>query len=256
WTLLLTVLIGNTVFSVTAILTVFMAGLALGSRLSGRTIDQKPVPLIRLYAGLEAAIGLYNLALPWLLKSVDPLFGFAYSTAYQSPLVLSGVRLLICALLLIVPATLMGATLPVLVRYYTERIANAGTQAGRVYSANTLGAALGSYRPRRYTVRLTTLAWAQGLIGLASLALVPAFGRLPLFIAQLVIRHADSFASVQILEFLLTFGLMLVPTTLLGMTFPVASKLYARSDALVGSDVSAVYAVNTAGGIAGSLIAG
>ena len=119
-----------------------------------------------------------------------------------------------------------------------------------------LGASLGSYWTRRYTVRLTTLAWAQGLIGLASLALVPAFGRLPLFIAQLVIRHADSFASVQILEFLLTFGLMLVPTTLLGMTFPVASKLYARSDALVGSDVSAVYAVNTAGGIAGSLIAG
>ncbi|PYS36030.1 MAG: hypothetical protein DMG14_25640 [Acidobacteria bacterium] len=52
WTRLLTVLIGNTVFSVTAILTVFMAGLALGSRLSGRTIDQKPVSLIRLYAGL------------------------------------------------------------------------------------------------------------------------------------------------------------------------------------------------------------
>ena len=75
---------------------------------------------------------------------MDPLFGFAYSTAYQSPLVLSGVRLLICALLLIVPATLMGATLPVLVRYYTERIANAGTQAGRVYSANTLGAAVGT----------------------------------------------------------------------------------------------------------------
>jgi spermidine synthase len=84
-----------------------------------------------LYAGLEAAIGLYNLALPWLLKSVDPLFGFAYSSAYQSPPALAGIRLLICGLLLIVPATLMGATLPVLVRYYTERIANAGTQAGR-----------------------------------------------------------------------------------------------------------------------------
>src|SRR5689334_14172269 len=113
WTRLFTVIIGNTVFSVSAILTVFMAGLAVGSRLAGRTIDRKRVPLIRLYAGLEAAIGLYNLALPWLLKLVDPLFRFAYSNAYQSPLVLAVSRLVICGFLLIVPAMLMGATLPV-----------------------------------------------------------------------------------------------------------------------------------------------
>src|SRR5262245_24001533 len=84
WTRLFTVVIGNTVFSVSAVLTVFMAGLALGSRLAGRAIDQRSIPLVRLYAALEAAIGLYNVVLPWLLRSVDPLFGFVYSTAYQS----------------------------------------------------------------------------------------------------------------------------------------------------------------------------
>jgi tetratricopeptide (TPR) repeat protein len=49
---------------------------------------------------------------------------------------------------------------------------------------------------------------------------------------------------------------MLVPTTLLGMTFPIAAKLYARTDSLLGTDVSAVYAFNTLGGILGSLTAG
>jgi spermidine synthase len=367
WTRLFTVVIGNTVFSVSVILMVFMAGLALGSRVAGRTIDRNPVPLIRSYAVLEAAIGLYNLALPWLLKLADPIFRFAYSSGYQSPPVLACARLAICGFLLIVPATLMGATLPVLVRYYTEKVANAGRQAGRVYSVNTLGAALGaaaagfllipfigvtstlgaaallnlsiaaaawlisrrhevysealtelpeppaegrrivllaaffsgaaalinevgwtrvlslvlgpttyaftlmlcamitglglgaalgSYWVRRSIIRLTTLAWAQGCIAFASVALIPVFGRLPLFIGKLVIRHADSFSSLQMLEFLLIFGLMLVPTTILGMTFPMASRLHARSDSLVGTEVSAVYSVNTAGGIVGSLIAG
>src|SRR5204863_7073822 len=43
---------------------------------------------------------------------------------------------------------------------------------------------------------------------------------------------------------------------LLGMTFPVACRLYTKSDSLLGTEVSAVYAFNTAGGIVGSLITG
>lgn len=363
WTRLFTVVIGNTVFSVSAILTVFMTGLAFGSRLAGRIIDTRPLPLVRTYAALEAAIGLYNLALPLLLRAVDPLFGLLYSSAYQSFALLAAARLAIAFALLIAPATLMGATLPVLVRFYVDNIDNVGAQAGRVYSANTLGAALGtvaagfvlvpfmgvmfalvfaavlnlgialvawhsgtvsdplppgivpvtagprivlvamflsgvaalinevawtrvlglvlgpttyaftlmlcsmiaglglgaaigSVLTRRCGVRVSTFACVQAGIGLASLALVPAFGRLPLWIGGLVMRYVESFASIQILEFLLMFGLMLTPTTLLGMTFPIASKLYARSDSLLGTEVSAVYAFNTLGGIVGSLAAG
>jgi spermidine synthase len=43
WTRLFIVVIGNTVFSVSAILTVFMAGLALGSRLTGKVVDRRRV---------------------------------------------------------------------------------------------------------------------------------------------------------------------------------------------------------------------
>ena len=38
----------------------------------------------------------------------------------------------------------MGATLPILIRYYTDRASSAGASAGRVYSFNTLGAAVGT----------------------------------------------------------------------------------------------------------------
>ena len=66
WTRLFTVVIGNTVFSVSAILSVFMAGLALGSRLGGRLADRRPIPLTRAYALLEAGIAIFNLFLPFL----------------------------------------------------------------------------------------------------------------------------------------------------------------------------------------------
>lgn len=88
WTRLFTVIIGNTVFSVSAILTVFMAGLALGSRVAGRLLDRKPIPLVRAYAVLEAGISIYNILLPLFLKAADPLFGAAYSSGYQSFVVL------------------------------------------------------------------------------------------------------------------------------------------------------------------------
>src|SRR5262245_12536110 len=144
WTRLLTVVIGNTIFSVTAVLTVMMAGLALGSRIAGRIIDRKSIPMIRTYAAIEGAIGLYNLALPWILRAADPLFASVYSNAYQSPRILAAARLGISCFLLILPATLMGATLPLLIRYYTKKVVSAGVHAGRVYSFNALGAAIGT----------------------------------------------------------------------------------------------------------------
>jgi len=363
WTRLFIVVIGNTVFSVSAILTVFMAGLAIGSRIAGRIIDQRPLPLIQTYAALEAGIAVYNLALPLLLRAFDPLFGTLYASAYQSFLLVTLGRVFIAVVLLIVPATLMGATLPILIRYYVAEIAAVGEEAGRVYTANTwgaaagtllagfvfvpylgvilslflavgvnlaisvaawlfsrtadapsiarldspkagpgivlvamllsgfaalmdevawtrvlglvagpttyaftlmlasmiaglgIGAALGSRLARR-NVTISTLAWVEIVISLASVAILPAFGELPLWIGRIVTRYVEHFDIIQGIEFLIFFGLMLVPATFLGMTFPIASRLYAKSDSLLGSEVSAVYAFNTFGGILGSLAAG
>src|SRR5438876_63484 len=75
WTRLFTVVIGNTVFSVSAVLSVFMGGLALGSRLAGGFLDRRPIPLVRTYAVLEGGVGVYNLLLPLFLKAADPVSG-------------------------------------------------------------------------------------------------------------------------------------------------------------------------------------
>ncbi len=51
-------------------------------------------------------------------------------------------------------------------------------------------------------------------------------------------------------------GLLLVPTLLMGATFPVVSRLVTPSARQVGDHVGRAYALNTAGGIAGLLAAG
>ena len=46
WTRLLTRVMGNTHYSIATVLTIFMAGLALGSYLGGRWIDGKKMPCL------------------------------------------------------------------------------------------------------------------------------------------------------------------------------------------------------------------
>ncbi len=77
WMKMLTLVIGNAVFSVTTVLTAFMGGLALGSFLAGRQVDQIKNPL-KTYGLLEGGIGLYALLLPLLIAGTEPLFRFVY----------------------------------------------------------------------------------------------------------------------------------------------------------------------------------
>src|SRR2546422_2552110 len=73
WTRMLHLLFGDTVLAVSTVLASFMAGLALGSFWIGRDIDRRP-HVLRLYAGLEAGIGLSAVALPVALQALTPLY--------------------------------------------------------------------------------------------------------------------------------------------------------------------------------------
>ena len=70
WMRLLRLVMGNTVYSVSTVLTAFMGGLALGSYVAGRLIDRYRRPL-RIYGILEAGIGLYCLILPVLIAGAE-----------------------------------------------------------------------------------------------------------------------------------------------------------------------------------------
>lgn len=145
WLRMMDHVIGSAPFAVAALLTVFMGGLALGSYLAGKMIDRlaNRGKLLALYGKIEIAIGLYALVLPFLVAAIKPLFVLAYAHLWPHPWLYSVITFAGCLLLLIVPTTLMGTTLPILCRYYVTRMETLGTRSGRLYSLNTIGAAVG-----------------------------------------------------------------------------------------------------------------
>jgi len=144
WTRLLTVILGNTVFAVSTVLTGFMAGLALGSLFGGRLIDRNRRPLL-VYALLEIAIGLLGLLLWAVLNQTGPVYVWIHTSLSAHPLLLYVARYVFSFCLLAIPTTLMGATLPVLSKFVVDSEWGVGLNLGRLYALNTLGAAVGCY---------------------------------------------------------------------------------------------------------------
>ena len=146
WTRMIVKVVGTAPFAVSIILTVFMGGLGLGSFFASRMIDrvEEPPGLLRIYALLELAIGGYGILLPGLIIVFEPLYSVLYNGLFNHFLLYNFLILIGCAILFLLPAICMGATLPVLCRFYVVQLGHLGTRAGRLYGLNTLGAALGS----------------------------------------------------------------------------------------------------------------
>jgi spermidine synthase len=146
WLRLIDKVIGSAPFAVATVLSVFMGGLALGSWLAGKYIDRitSRRDLLSLYGLAEMAIGVYGLLLPFLIFAVKPLYVLVYDSLFLHFWVYRIFTFLGCSLLLLIPTTLMGITLPVLCRFYVENLGHIGARTGRLYGINTIGAAAGA----------------------------------------------------------------------------------------------------------------
>ncbi len=164
WIRQLKLILGNTVYAVSLVFSVYMAGLAIGSMIGGRVADSRR-NLFQVYALLECAIGLSGFLLTLLLDQAGPVYVWFYRLSASHPVLLSVIRYFYTILLLFIPTILMGATLPVLVRCMTGRSRFSGRTAGLLYALNTFGAAGGCFAAGFYSIRrigmLRTSAWAS-----------------------------------------------------------------------------------------------
>jgi spermidine synthase len=134
---------GNGVWASSLVLSSFMAGLALGNGLAARFGGGMRRPL-RLYAVLELAIAVAGVALVFRLQALSPLLVPLLQPWLDVPWLLNPLRLGLAFVLLLVPATAMGATLPVMVGALRARDPSFGGALGRLYGWNTLGAVVGA----------------------------------------------------------------------------------------------------------------
>ncbi len=375
WNRMLTLVFGSTVFAMTTVLTTFMAGMALGSFYFGRLIDRRGNPL-KVYAYLQAGIGVFALILPFILTGTSVIYIAVHRNLHTSFYILSFVKFLLCFAVIIVPATLMGGTLPVISKFFADRMNRIGWNIGVLYAVNTFGAVLGCFfagfilirglgvsgtiylaaginiivalgalflaRNRSRSVQdddagkmpalpddagkipalpewagqlalwviavsgfcalayevlwtrvltlflgsttyafttmlttflcgialgsflmarfidarknlLTILGAAQMLIALSAILLIPVFGKLYSIGSSFTKPGWWTFMGSR---FTLSFLVMLLPTMLMGATFPLVSKIYTRSLKNLGRSIGNVYSVNTLGSIFGAFLAG
>lgn len=141
WTRKLVLLFGTTSYAVSTVLSVFFLGLAIGSVWGGRLADRSKRPL-RIYGVMELGIAAWAVVFLFAI-------GFGESVVVELLRLAGGARGLgialrtfMAAAFLIVPVTLMGATLPLLARYVTSGPVSPA-RIGWLYSINTFGAVLG-----------------------------------------------------------------------------------------------------------------
>jgi spermidine synthase len=177
WVRSLSLVFGGTHLAVTTVLSVFMGGLAAGSYLIGKRVDTIKNPL-RLYGYLELGIALFAVIFIVLMNIYPSVYIFLVQGKESSTLYLSFIRVLFAFISLIVPATLMGGTLPVLTRFVSANSGKLGTHLSFLYGFNTLGAVAGTAAAGFYLLRffslsstLMTAIVMNVLIGITSIAL-------------------------------------------------------------------------------------
>jgi spermidine synthase len=364
---------GVSTYAVSTVLAAFFSGLAIGSYAAGRIIDRTKLHPLTVYGSMEGLVGVYALLLPVLLAAVEATYPTVYSRIGESFQLFTLYRFVIAFVLLVLPTTLMGATLPVLSKLMVDRESVLGLNVGMLYAINTFGAVAGSAGAGfllipALGVPKTTLVAAIGNFVLAACAI--GLGRVPAFAAasapsaaenavaggqigrreriilalafsaglavlalevvwtrSLVLilghttyafstmltavlvgialgsatfaRYADRMgnraALVAVLlftgglcaalgpgvinrlpfaflklsdwaggvwglviaaQFVVCFMLVFIPTFLSGASFPILIRMYSRGAEQVGRTVADVYAMNTLGGIVGSLFGG
>jgi spermidine synthase len=169
---------GNSVWAAALILSSFMAGLALGNAIAASSRIRRWRPL-HLYAVLELLVALLGCTIVFGLPVLGELMRPAWQTLWNYQPTLLGLRFIVSFLILLLPTTVMGLTLPVLIEDPILRQTNFGRAIGFLYGWNTLGAVVGAVLGEGYLIaafglRGTSLAAGLAVCTAAAIALLTA----------------------------------------------------------------------------------
>ncbi len=134
---------GATTLAVSTVLAAFMGGLALGSALAGKLSSWIKRPL-RTYGLIEIGIAIYAILVPFLFRLIDNLYALIWQNFQPGFFTFSIWRFALSCLMLLVPTTLMGATLPVLAAALLRSAGYKSNSVTRLYTCNLAGAIFGT----------------------------------------------------------------------------------------------------------------
>jgi spermidine synthase len=142
---------GNSVWAAALILSSFMAGLALGNALAASSRIRQWRPL-HFYAVLEGFVAFFGCTIVFGLPLLGDWMRPVWQTLWNYQPTLLALRFIVSFVILLVPTTAMGLTLPVIIEDPALRQTNFGRVIGFLYGSNTLGAVVGALLGEAYLI--------------------------------------------------------------------------------------------------------
>jgi spermidine synthase len=190
WFQLLQLVVGSSAVSLGVLLGTYMGGMCLGSLLLPRYVSARRHPL-RVYAIIEAGIGVYGLLALLILPLLDHLCA-AFGGGGLFGILM---RAMVAGVCLLPPTLLMGASLPAIARY-VESSPQRVSWLGFFYGGNIAGAVLGCLFAGFYLLRVYDMPTAT-YVAAAINAVVAGLGyRLSTRTRYEPTRSADSPARI------------------------------------------------------------
>ncbi|HEX4639452.1 MAG TPA: fused MFS/spermidine synthase, partial [Chthoniobacterales bacterium] len=153
---------GNSIWAAALILSSFMAGLALGTAIAASAkLRMRP---LRFYAALEIAVAVFGCTIVFALPVLGELLRPLFQALWSHQTILLVLRVLFSFVILLVPTTAMGLTLPIVLEDRQLASAHFGRAIGLLYGFNTLGAVIGALIGELFLVK------AFGLFGTSLVA--------------------------------------------------------------------------------------
>lgn len=143
WARMLGLVFGATTLAISTVLAAFMGGLALGSAMAAKLSWRIRKPLST-YGWMEIGIAIYALLVPFLFRWIDHLYVLIWQQLHPGNFTFSLWRFALSGLALLIPTTLMGATLPVLAAALVHSSGRDSNSVTRLYACNLAGAILGT----------------------------------------------------------------------------------------------------------------
>src|SRR5690242_10699352 len=133
---------GNSIWAAALILSSFMAGLALGTGIAA-SANFRSRPL-KLYAALEIAVAVFGCTIVFALPILGGVLRPLFQTLWSHQTILLALRVGISFVILLLPTTAMGLTLPVVLEDPVLAQQRFGRAVGLLYGFNTIGAVVGA----------------------------------------------------------------------------------------------------------------
>ncbi|HEU4932777.1 MAG TPA: fused MFS/spermidine synthase [Pyrinomonadaceae bacterium] len=193
WARMLGLVFGATTLAVSTVLAAFMGGLALGSALAGKLAQRIRKPL-SVYGLMEILIALYALLVPLLFRWIDHVYALIWQQLQPGYFTFSLWRFFLSGVVLLVPTTLMGATLPVLAAALIRSSGRDSNSVTRLYACNLVGAILGTL-----AAGFVLLPWlgVRTTIAVAA-ALNIIVGAIAIFLQRKAQSHAEVLQEVEV----------------------------------------------------------